>query len=118
MTTSDVKDEVRAEEWRPIRGYYNYSVSNRGRVRNDETFRILKTMRVSSSIPFQRVNLTRFNIKTTYLVHRLVAEYFLDDFNEDYQVTLIDGDASNVYLENIEMSTERRRRLRHSEQRI
>ncbi len=64
------------EEWRSISGYVSYQVSNIGRVRNSTTGRILKAQITSG---YYRVALTKHNVKRLYLVHRLVAQEFIDN---------------------------------------
>lgn len=64
------------EEWRPIKRYPKYLVSNMGRIANVETARIKKTF--PNSKGYEIVELDAAGIRHTYRVHRLVAEAFLD----------------------------------------
>lgn len=63
------------EEWRYIKNYPNYMVSNLGRVKNIQTKKILKASLQSKG--YLSVNLYKRNIGYNKTIHRLVAEAFL-----------------------------------------
>lgn len=63
------------EIWKKIDGYDNYSVSSEGRVRNDDTGRILKTSHNKGG--YELVVLCKNGVTKTFTVHRLVAQAFL-----------------------------------------
>lgn len=108
------------EEWRSVPGYYGdkYEVSNRGRVRNKLTGKVLK--------PF---------VKRDYLcvyfylngkdcqqyVHRLVAQAFIGPVptnNHSFRelpsvVNHIDGNKKNNWLENLEYASMRENTLHY-----
>ena len=65
------------EEWRVIEVYENYSVSNKGNVRNDKTEKILSTQLHKDG--YLRVGLIRDRKRKHYLIHRLVAIAFLEN---------------------------------------
>jgi hypothetical protein len=90
------------EIWKDVPGYKgNYQVSSIGRVRNQE--KIMKQKETRSgylTIEFKR------NKKRVYKqIHRLVAEAFLDTFNNDLIVDHIDMDKKNNCINNLRMAT-------------
>ena len=84
-------------EWRKVKDF-NYSVSNKGEVRNDKTGRILKKTVSTSGYLFVQL----FD-KKTYMkyIHRLVGEAFIP--NPDFlpQIDHIDGDKKNNDVSNL-----------------
>lgn len=62
------------EEWRTIKDYENYQVSNLGRVRNIKTGKILKPANLKG---YCRVELFKSGIGKWIFIHRLVAQAFL-----------------------------------------
>lgn len=85
------------EEWRKIKEFDNYSVSNFGEIRNDKTGRILK-LHISTSGYYQ-VMMGRKTIPQ--YVHRLVAKAFIPNNSNKPQVDHIDGNKLNNSVENL-----------------
>lgn len=105
------------EEWRDIKGYEGYQVSNLGRVRthNKVTFtkrhgkrewkdRILKYKGETYKTGY-RVDLWKDGKPNSLLVARLVAFTFLNEDINNHNLTVnhIDGDRFNNKIENLEL---------------
>lgn len=67
------------EQWKKIKEFENYSISNTAKVRNDKTGRILKTCKNSDGYEFITFKIYTDKKPKTYLkkIHRLVAEAFV-----------------------------------------
>ena len=94
------------EQWKDISGYENkYQVSNFGRVKSLPQKHSKKENILKNSVThygYLRVNLGRFN---TRLVHKLVAEHFIDNpFNKKW-VNHKDGVKANPHVDNLEWCT-------------
>lgn len=92
---------LEGEVWKVLQENTLYSISNKGRVRNNRTNRLLK-FDVSHG-GYQRVML---NTRKRYMVHRLVYCCFNNDFDlEGYVIDHKDSNRSNNCLENLEKVT-------------
>lgn len=93
-------EDLPGEEWRIIQQNPLYSVSNKGRVVNNKTKRLLK---IDSCQKYLRVS---FNDKKHYYIHRLVYCTFHNDYDLDgYVIDHLDKDPTNNCLENLEKVT-------------
>lgn len=83
------------EEWRSIENFPGYSVSSHGRVRKDETDKIMAMVR--NQIGLLHVGLTRDNMQHRRAVSRLVAEAFVKEhITEAFDTPInLDGDRMN-----------------------
>lgn len=88
------------ERFIKISGYDNYSVSNKGRVRNDKSGRILKP-RVGTS-GYLQVNPCKDGKSQNKSVHRLVAEAFIPNPKGLSEVNHINEDKTDNRVENLE----------------
>lgn len=87
------------EQWK--RYYKNYSVSNLGRIRNDNTNNIRKLTK--NSYGYLRTNITdRKNTHKEIKIHRAVAELFIPNPYNYPQVNHIDGNKENNCVTNLE----------------
>ena len=100
------------EVYKPIKGYENlYEVSNKGNVKslvnrykNTKGIFLLNQENVKSgSVTYKRVQLS--NPKKRFLVHRLLAQTFLDNVCNKPHVNHIDNNPSNNHKDNIEWCT-------------
>lgn len=87
------------EEWSPIPNTH-YSVSSKGRIRNDSTGQI-KANHISRD-GYNKVELYQDGIPLRKRVHRLVAEAFIPNPDRKPQINHIDGDKLNNNVENLE----------------
>lgn len=100
------------EQWKPIDGFPNYQVSNRGRVMNLETGKVLKNRSNNHGYPY--VALPKGDGKPkNMLVHRLVATAFIPNPDNLAQVNHLDEDKTNNNVENLEWCTASQN-MRHS----
>ena len=105
------------EEWKKIEGYSNYSVSNLGNVRNDNTGKILRPFtcdrepgRCYLSVKlFQGKHVKSKNMR----IHRLVAQAFIPNLSNKREVNHKDGDKRNNAASNLEWCS-RSENMRHS----
>lgn len=90
-----------SEEWKPIAGFPNYAVSNKGRVMNLKTGKVLKYAINGMGYPF--VILCKANSKPKNIkVHRLVALAFIPNPDNLTQVNHIDEVKTNNDVSNLE----------------
>lgn len=90
--------------WKKIRGFDNYSVNERGDVRNDGTGR-LKAPYVNKRNGYKTVDLWSGNKAKRATVHRLVAEAFIPNPDGKPTVDHIDGDRQNNRAANLRWAT-------------
>ena len=114
------------EIWKDVKGYEDkYQVSNLGRVKSKERY-------FNNNGGYQKVNekilsqhkqygkedneyrVVNFSIKHKTInkyVHRLVAQAFLDDYDEKLEVNHKDGNKTNNNINNLEMMTRSENKL-------
>ena len=93
------------EDWRTVKEFPNYAVSNDGRVRNDETGQVLKPAYCGQGRGYTTVQLWKNKKGASRLVHRLVGFAFVDGYKDGLQINHIDGVKSNNNHSNLEWVT-------------
>lgn len=89
----------KVEIWKPVKGFENfYQVSNLGNISNYK--KILKTYRNNSG--YKMIDLRVNNIRTKVLVHRLIAQAFIENTQGYPYVNHKDGNKENNSVENLE----------------
>ena len=105
------KTNEQKEEWRQIKGFSRYEVSNLGRVRSNtkDEPKILK--QVTTHQGYKHVTLMTGDSwgsggkRVTKRVHRLVAEAFIPNPNNYEQIDHLDTDATNNNVSNLRWCT-------------
>ena len=87
--------------WKLIIGYENlYKINNYGEVLSLRSNKILKPN--NNGIGYFIIQLCKNGKRKNYLIHRLVAEHFLDNPNNLPEVNHKDEDKSNNFVNNLE----------------
>ena len=90
------------EIWKRIDGFPNYSVSNLGKVMNNNTGKLIKPYNMNGYV---QVTLRHCGNSVKRTVHRLVALSFILNPENKPQVNHIDGNRSNNRVDNLEWCT-------------
>lgn len=91
-------------EWRKIKEFPTYSVSDEGQVRNDAGVRTLKPIQRCNG-SYLKVYLYNNGIQKQMYVHRLVAEAFIPNPENKAEVNHKDGNKQNNAVSNLEWCT-------------
>lgn len=97
-------------KWKSIKDFSGYEVSNSGDVRNARSGKVLKPC---YSTGCAHVTLCDTNGHHQKKVHRLVAEAFIDNPNDDTEVNRLDGNKHNNAATNLEWC-DRSRNMKHA----
>jgi len=98
--------EEAVSEWRPVRGYPGYEVSDQGEVRSfrvDPAGRPMKVQRKAKG--YRTVGLRREGTTRVWLVHHLVLETFVGPRRGVQVARHLDGDPANNALANLTWGT-------------
>ena len=104
------------EIWKDIKDYSNYMVSNLGRVKslnykNTDKEKILKPYKNREG--YLRVELSKNGNGKQYLIHRLVAEAFIDNPNNLPQIDHINTNKTNNRVCNLRWCTQKENNNNH-----
>ena len=100
------------EEWKIIKDFPNYKVSNKGEIFSNITKRILK--KTISKRGYHIIRLSRNKKSYTKYIYKLVAQEFLKHTPSGYEevVDHIDRNRLNDNLDNLQLLTQRRNSIR------
>jgi hypothetical protein len=91
------------EIWKDIRGYEGlYQVSDLGRVRRGNKLLHLNT----NTYGYKHITLCKNNVPKTVVVHRLVADAFIENPQSKPQINHKDGNKENNTVANLEWVTQ------------
>lgn len=97
-------NDLQGEEWMIIPENETYSVSSKGRVKNNNTNRLLK---LDEHQTYTRISLRKDKKNIHYYIHRLVYCVFHNDYDlEGYVIDHIDGNPRNNELSNLQKITQ------------
>ncbi len=92
--------------WKSINEASNYEISDKGEVRNKVTKYILKGRLNKSGYLQVSIKIDKDNAFHNRYIHRLVAEYFLPQVEENLIINHKDGNKQNNKVENLEQVTQ------------
>lgn len=104
------------EIWKDIKDYPNYQISNFGRVKALKFYsnihkkyydRELILKEKTNRFGYKFVGLSNENGRKSKMIHRLVAEHFIEKKINNYEVNHIDGNKSNNRVDNLEWCSRR-----------
>ena len=95
------------EVWKTIIGIELYEISNMGRIRNSENFRILSQNKSSGGGWYYNCSMTYKGKGYCKDIHRLVAENFVDRIDGKNYVNHIDNNPTNNNHNNLEWCTQK-----------
>lgn len=87
------------EIWKIIDGYNNYSISNLGNVFNNIRNKQLSYGKINTGYLY--VDLWFENKRKRFLIHRLVARHFFDEFDDKQKIDHIDRNKLNNRIDNL-----------------
>ena len=104
QTINRFVENLENEEWREIKNYPLYLVSNFGRIMNIKTKRLLKF--AVKPAGYLQVHLWKDGKGKTFDVHQLVYKSFYpNDNTAGYVINHIDGNKNNNFINNLEKVT-------------
>lgn len=105
-------DFIKTEQWMVYPDIPQYEVSNKGRIRNRKTKRIMST--TINNKGYETIAITRNNNVYNMRVHRMVAKTFHNnEYRDGLDVNHIDGNKLNNKVDNLEWCT-RKENVQHA----
>lgn len=97
------------ENWKQIKRYKNYYISDLGRVKSTKNGKELILKQSLNDNGYRMLNLYRFGIRKSHKVHMLVAQEFLghNPSKTGLDADHIDNDKENNKLSNLQLITRR-----------
>jgi hypothetical protein len=101
--------------YKQIKEYPNYYINNVGDIISDKrlknVFKSLTPIISKNGNGYRVVTLTNFKNPKHFMVHRLVADYFISNQHDGLQINHKDGNRLNNYYKNLEWCTGKENRL-------
>lgn len=97
--------DLESEEWKTIKGFEQYEISNKGRVVSKK-YGYRKLLKINEQ-KYCNIVLSKEKKSYTRLIHRLVADNFMDIKDED-TITHLDGNRKNNNVENLSVGKAQR----------
>lgn len=99
-----LNNNINKETWKHVVGFeYFYEVSSLGHIRSYRTKKILKTYTINSG--YECIKFTVNKVRTSHLVHRLVAQAFIPNTDSKLTVNHKDTNKQNNKADNLEWNT-------------
>lgn len=89
--------------WSKVKGFYNYSVSSNGEIRNDISGKVKASYKNRSG--YLVTDLYKDGERSKQCVHRLVGEAFINNQDGKPQINHKDGNKTNNSADNLEWVT-------------
>lgn len=96
-------NELRIGNWVKIKGFEDYSISDKGEVFSHRRNKLMSIWSKSGEYP--RVTLSKSGKEKTFTIHRLVAEAFIPNPYGKITVNHKDGNKNNNKVDNLEWNT-------------
>jgi len=99
------KKEIYEEQFKQIKNYDNYLISDQGRVYSEQNKKFRKPQKDGGGYFY--VNLCKNGVRKNHLIHRLVALAFILNPENKRTVNHIDGCKTNNHADNLEWATDK-----------
>jgi hypothetical protein len=96
--------DTNEEIYKSIKNFENYSISNLGNIKNNQTNKKLK---IQKSSGYSTIGLNQNKIRNSFLIHRLVAQAFIPNSENKLTVNHINHDTHDNRIINLEWNTQK-----------